>query len=699
MAKGIEAPSTSATVVESGTNDIDGKGMAGTTTETTSKTDEYIEVQDGISPAKRPRSPGNATENGHREEKRARTDLERIRYSLYELLGMRHSRRLAAVNGHVISKHAHEHTGVVASSGELVLDKSGRLRTSDILVGVGAGEPAPTFADMQLPSAIVAGLAAVGFTRPSAVQHRGVPVARLGVDVIAQAKSGTGKTGVFGTVVTECALPAAPGKVVAVVLTPGREVSRQVGAVLSTVLHAARLHAREAKVDEAVDQVQEAKKAKEAGADTVDSADAAVAEEPAPESTRTPTSAQPSTSTSPEPPTLGDVAVLVGGAPDAADAKPLHTATVAVGTPARVRALLAKGILDARAVKMLVLDEADRLLNAGAGFDLADVVGFLPPTRQTLAFSATYTPALVARLRAIMRTPCLVWLGDQGPGVGGEDHELNKEDYMWRSAVLRGVRQSRIDVTDASMKRSMAIQVLQTVPYTSCIIFVARRDTARDVAKRLKKSRITARHISAALSNAQRKHALDAFRNGTASVLVATDMLARGVSFDRCDLVIHLDTPPDTATYLHRVGRAGRFGKLGTSIVIVEPSQRPDLAAIETRIGHVPKFDFQNIPTRTDAVPSNKRGDNKLVKNSKRKTSSGAPVSNLEPEASSEPCNNATQMDVVEETVIRQDEHMAEAETMKSHAEVVQNDDEEGYAAGYELARKLIEWIRTRTRS
>lgn len=463
--------------------------------------------------------------------KRARTNGERLRYSMKEILELRHKGRMESVNAYAISRHAVEAcTTSAETKADFLPDAQGRLRTSDVLLQQVPG--VSTFADMHLPEPIVTALRAVGCKTPSPVQLRGIPVARLGVDVIAQAKSGTGKTIVFATIAAEASLTCAPGQIVAVVLAPTRELVRQIADVVRAVVGVAAVAdgATETKVDK------------------------------------------------------HEVAVLVGGTPNWRDATPLRRATVVVGTPARVRACIECGVLQAEAVRVLVLDEADRLLEECAGFDLNAIATSLPAHRQTLAFSATYTSGQLAQLRAVMRTPHLVWLGaqdDNGEAIAA-----------WRASVLRGVRQWRVNVSHS--KIDTLRKVLKARPQP-CVVFARTRISARNIARSLRKGGVSATHVSAALPDTQRQAAVKRFASGEVRVIVGTDVLARGVSFENCELVVQLDVPDDVATYLHRVGRAGRFGTQGDAIVLVDKADTGNLAGIEAHIGRIMACPFVDM--------------------------------------------------------------------------------------------------------
>lgn len=480
----------------------------------------------------------------------------RRRYSIATLLSLRHKRLNHSIDHHAISRAGGSPADVLVSrEDELAVDASGRLRTSDVLWEVGAA----TFADMRLPAAVVAGLTASGFDAPSPVQSKGIPVGRLGADVVAQAKSGTGKTVVFAALIAEASLAARAGSPAALVLAPTRELARQTRATVAGVVARALAHAR---------------------GDT----------------TFTSTSHVSGTATG----DLRDVALLVGGGPVSSDLASLRHALAAVGTPGRVRALLETGMLDAGGVRMLVLDEADRLLDPCAGFALGKVAGLLRGQRQTLAFSATYTPRLVARLRAVMREPQVVWLGEEADTAGD----------MHRSAVLKGVRQFRVDVPAGCAKEAVFVQALAAHEFGGCLAFTGNRDAAAGYAAAARKAGFAARHVSAKLTERQRREVVEEFASGRVNVLVCTDVMARGVSFDQCDFVVQLDVAINTETHLHRVGRAGRFGTIGVAVVVVDAGGRGCMRVIEADIGKLPAWpeatDF-DMETRSSPSPRKRK--------------------------------------------------------------------------------------------
>jgi superfamily II DNA/RNA helicase len=363
------------------------------------------------------------------------------------------------------------------------------------------------FSDLQLSSAVLRGLSE-GLARaeqPSPVQLAAIPLARLGVDLIAQAKSGTGKTLVFVVAALEALLAsaaaAAPSPTpTALIVAPTRELALQIADVVRRV-----------------------------GAFV---------------------------------PSLACVTVL-GGVPIAGDVAALaQPCSVLVGTPGRLRDLVCKQrALDLAALRLFVLDEADRLLDHQFMPAIKDIVAALPADRQTLAFSATYSQASIERLSALMRDPQRVTLSGGSP-------------------TLIGVRQVRVRVrrsdsaapVNAAGEFAARLDTLQrwllAVPFQQCVVFCASYTRAQRVAQHATDAGWRAASIAGGLSQRERERTMNAFRNGAINVLVSTDLTARGIDVDLINLVVHFDAPSDVATYFHRVGRAGRFGTYGASLLL-----------------------------------------------------------------------------------------------------------------------------------
>jgi superfamily II DNA/RNA helicase len=412
-------------------------------------------------------------------------------------------------------------------------------------VALSGADRSATFEELRLPTPLLSGLRRAGLHVPSPVQIRGIPLGRLGVDLIAQAKSGTGKTVVFCVLALETVLGLGQGtrSVAVLILVPTRDIAAQIRDVLEEL---------------AVDM-------------------------------------------SPRP----VVGLFIGGTSLKADETALREKTpcIAVGTPGRVEDLVSRGAMDLSTLKLLVLDEVDRMLDGSFDGSVPAICGVLPTSKQVATFSATYSPTLLKALDSVMRRPHFVRLCDDvedsardgGEGTDGVCPDRSGQGARQSApvsasgdnhgAVLHLVRQAAMAVTqpfhgartpgadfDASPpalhKTDALVRVLSEQPFGQAIVFSNDKTGGRIVKSRLCKAGFATVYTSGSETQAVRMASMDAMRRGNARVLVATDLIARGVDLPGCDLVVHLDVPQDSATYLHRVGRAGRFGSLGMSIVL-----------------------------------------------------------------------------------------------------------------------------------
>lgn len=380
-------------------------------------------------------------------------------------------------------------------------------------VQLSAPDKGLTFAALGLPPPLLAALREQGLAAPSPVQAAALPPARLGLDLVTQAKSGTGKTLVFALAALEAALRAPAAAPAALVLAPTRELAAQIRAVVR------RLAARA------------------------------------------------------DPPPHVDA--VVGGVPERDDAERLAALPprVLVGTPGRVLALLKKRVLAPDDLRLLVLDEADRLLDGALSDTVPRICALLPEQKQSLAFSATFPVRLQRLLARVMRNPRLVQVGDE-PAPAGQDDVASAHG----KAVLLGVRQRKMAVGDVRKvngkkaifraKIDTVTKVLRELSFKLCIVFSNNKEHGKAVSKHLRAKGFKCKIINAEVRQSDRVAIMESAQNGKVRVLVATDVLARGVDIESCDLVVQLDVPSEPATYLHRVGRAGRFGKKGISIVL-----------------------------------------------------------------------------------------------------------------------------------
>ena len=365
-------------------------------------------------------------------------------------------------------------------------------------------QTAKSFADFGVRQDISDALAAVGITSPFPIQELTLPVALSGQDIIGQAKTGTGKTLGFGLPTIQRVVGRDdegwddleyPDAPQALILVPTRELAIQVGEDLAI---AAKL--RNARI-----------------------------------------------------------ATLYGGVPIEPQAELLRRGLeVAVGTPGRIIDLYQQGFLNLKQVKIVVLDEADEMLDLGFQPSVEKILSYLPEDRQSMLFSATMPSPVIAMARQYMTKPMRI-------------SAASPEDASKTKASIRQVvyRAHHLD------KDEMIGRILRATGRGRTVIFTkTKRDAAR-VAEELVHRGFAAAPLHGDLNQVAREQALKAFRSGKVDILVATDVAARGIDVEDVTHVINHRVPEDEKTYLHRTGRTGRAGNEGTAVTLVDWDDLP----------------------------------------------------------------------------------------------------------------------------
>lgn len=255
------------------------------------------------------------------------------------------------------------------------------------------------------------------------------------------------------------------------------------------------------------------------------------------------------------------VLTLCGGKPIQAQLASLkHDAHVIVGTPGRIQKHLTKGSLTLDRIQTVVLDEADRMLDMGFQEDILAILDKTNPARQTLLFSATYADSIRGISRAIQNQPREVRV---------ETTHRNEQ-----------IQQLFYTTTDADKKNTL-FKVLNEFQPESSIVFCNRKVTCQDIADALVKHGFSAKALHGDLDQFERDQALIQFANRSLSILVATDVAARGLDIKELGAVINLDLSPDPETHVHRIGRTGRAGNEGLAISLMLPDEQFRASAIE----------------------------------------------------------------------------------------------------------------------
>src|SRR5688500_1901823 len=264
------------------------------------------------------------------------------------------------------------------------------------------------------------------------------------------------------------------------------------------------------------------------------------------------------------------VASVYGGVPIRAQANAARDAHVVVATPGRLQDLLDRRMLTLDAVEILVLDEADRMLDMGFKPQVDRIVKRLPRDRQTMFFSATLDGEVGELARAYTQSPARIEAELQS------EHAPGDIDHQFVSVTPDTKVETLIKLLEA--ERGLAL------------VFVRTKRGADRLARKLEQRGVKAVAMHGDLSQGQRERALGRFESGRVTTLIATDVAARGLDLDDVTHVINFDPPEDGKSYTHRVGRTGRAGRSGTGVTLVLPDQQADVSRVARVNGHHETF-------------------------------------------------------------------------------------------------------------
>jgi ATP-dependent RNA helicase RhlE len=401
-------------------------------------------------------------------------------------------------------------------------------------------QPAPPAADadhagfdqMGLDPRLLQGIREMGYESPTPVQRKTIPLAVAGHDLIGTAQTGTGKTAAFLLPMLQRLLDAPTGRILGLVLTPTRELALQAEAFLQKLGRHTRV--RGAAVYGGVG--------------------------------------------------MGDQErALRGGA------------EVIVATPGRLLDHMSRGYVNFQDLRILVLDEGDRMLDMGFLPDVRKILHALPRQRQTMLFSATMPPEVVRLSRDFLREPKTVQIDPRATAAVGVSH-----------LALPVPQHLKVD---------LLIEVLKDETMSSVLAFVRTKHRADRVAMQLRHAHIDAEAIHGDRSQGQRVRALEGFRAGRHRVLVATDIAARGIDVEDISHVVNVDVPHEPDVYIHRVGRTARARRLGDAFTLVAKDEEDDFHRIEQLIGMsirratIPGFDYDRAaPERHSGFAEDRRG-------------------------------------------------------------------------------------------
>jgi superfamily II DNA/RNA helicase len=283
------------------------------------------------------------------------------------------------------------------------------------------------------------------------------------------------------------------------------------------------------------------------------------------------------------------VAAVYGGVPLRAQAERARSAHVVVATPGRLQDLLDRRTLDVGAVRILVLDEADRMLDMGFKPQVDRIVRRLPANRQTMFFSATLDGEVGELAREYTTTPSRV------------EADLPTE----REA---GEITHRFVAVHPDTKVETLVEHLRAADGLT-LVFVRTKRGADRLARKLAGHGVRAAAMHGDLSQGQRQRALERFESGRVPVLVATDVAARGLDIDDIAHVVNYDPPEEDKGYVHRTGRTGRAGRSGAAITFVLPDQQAETSRVASRLGHREQFEQAGLrAARPKLVYTSRRG-------------------------------------------------------------------------------------------
>lgn len=379
------------------------------------------------------------------------------------------------------------------------------------------------FSSFNFHESLAESLAASGYQKPTPIQEKAIPVILEGRDIIASAQTGTGKTAAFLLPILHKLLAEdkSDDDVHALILVPTRELAIQISGHLDGLTYFT---------------------------------------------------------------SLSSIAVYGGGDGGSfvQEKQALSKGVdIVVATPGKIIAHLNMGYVKMKALKYLVLDEADRMLDMGFYDDIMRIISHLPAKRQTILFSATMPPKMMQLAKTILINPTEVSIALSKPPAS------IKQQVYW--------------VYD-TQKIPLIQHILGEQTYKSVLIFCSRKQTVKQLTAQLQRRGYDAKEIHSDLDQTQREEVLLGFAAKRTPILVATDILSRGIDIDQIELVINYDVPPDGEDYVHRIGRTARAATTGSAITLVNQEDFIKIRRIEKLIGST--IEKAVVPTALGETPT-----------------------------------------------------------------------------------------------
>jgi len=357
-----------------------------------------------------------------------------------------------------------------------------------------------TFDEMDLADNLLRGVFSYGFEKPSPIQKRGIVPMKDGKDILAQAQSGTGKTGTF-VIGSLSRLDPQAKHVQILVVVPVRELAQQIETVARAIGTYLDLN----------------------------------------------------------------VYCTTGGTPLRDDIKAIEKgAQFVVGTPGRVYDLLYRDIIRRSQIRVLILDEADQMLEDRFKDQVMCILNLGFPTNIQIAlFSATMPDDVIEVANNLIRNPVRILLPPT-------------------QVALDGIQQFFVVIPREDWKLEALCDIYQMLNISQALIYCNKRQRAEWIADKMIQLGFPISFIHGEMDVSERKKRMNNFRSGSVRVLICTDMLARGIDVQQVSLVINYELPTNKENYIHRIGRAGRYGRKGTTINLVSPDEESMLKEIET---------------------------------------------------------------------------------------------------------------------
>lgn len=357
-----------------------------------------------------------------------------------------------------------------------------------------------TFDDMNIPTDVLRGVYSYGFERPSEIQKRGIVPIKDGRDLLAQAQSGTGKTGTF-CIGSLSRIDMTQNKPQVIVIVPTRELAQQIEKVASSLGSYMGLK----------------------------------------------------------------VFSATGGTPIRDDLRVLERGVhFIVGTPGRIYDLMNRGALNRQQIKVLILDEADQMLEDRFKEQIMSILelGF-PVETQVALFSATMPEDVVYVANKLLRDPVRILIPPE-------------------EVTLDGISQYYVALAKDEWKFDALCDIYKQLNVNQALIYCNKRNRAEWLAEKMTAEGFPLSYIHGEMDVEERKNRMSAFRTGSVRVLISTDLLARGIDVQQVSLVINFELPVQRENYIHRIGRSGRFGRKGTAINLLGPDEQKMMKEIET---------------------------------------------------------------------------------------------------------------------